>query len=375
MNSKLIQVRELSDNLDKEIENLLFVFKKEGKSIVGMLSKKYEFSTSSFFYAYFKYILREEPEFHNYKQKLKFSELSNKHRLKIEKAYYSYIRVFDQIKNFLQNEVEDRITKNTLRFRLIYLNKINEEILNLFVVKLNSEYNLYYDILVELKEHLKNVQNTISIQLHRVYQEKHYIRVIDYKKMNKISPDKMKKGDIILLDEYEKYKEGLVRRQIKFWIKSTILHSVVYMEKKQGNYIISESSGVNRKKTAFTNLDLENGINYIVLRYRVPFSKKEEQFIEEEIIRMLNKSFSVLKMYGGALNFTLIALYKRWFPFLTYGKNIYFGQGVFCSDSVATIYKNLNKNISNNEDLGLVTPIDLFNSYNLSVIGYFEKEK
>ena len=61
-------------------------------------------------------------------------------------------------------------------------------------------------------------------------------------------------------------------------------------------------------------------------------------------------------------------------PFLDIGSNPWKTSKVFCSEIIASIYKNLGHNIANKPDSAEVSPIDLFNSPELEIVGYIEEE-
>lgn len=373
MSQDLQIFRTLEDSLEKSIQKLILVYKKNGKEIVSKSSEKIHLPESSLFKAYYKMILRHEEEYQLYLKKLDFDKKINTYKYEIENAYFEYIKNYDKIKDFLQEHLVDIVKKNTSRLTLRYLDKLNKEILKKIVIDINSEFNNYYIILEELKEKTRVVYTRTSVLLHMAYQEKTYIRKIEYSKLEKLDFKDLKKGDIILFDEYEKYKSSLARRQIKFWSKSTILHSAIFISLHDQKPLIYEAAGVNRKKTYIAPLFLEKGVRYIILRPRKNIGKLEQEAIEQEVIQMIEKKFGIIKLYGIAINYTLLKFYKSFFPFITSGRNIYFGKGVFCSETVSIIYKNFGVGVSNNEDFAMISPVDILNSYNLDNIGYLEK--
>ncbi|MFW6002472.1 MAG: hypothetical protein ACOCQD_03950, partial [archaeon] len=131
---------------------------------------------------------------------------------------------------------------------------------------------------------------------------------------------------------------------------------------------------VNRKESYIAPISLEPGVVYIVLRPRKKFLYNIRLNLEQEVNNRLGESFGLLKLYGIALNYVLTSVYRAWFPSITRGRNIYFKQKLFCSESVSKLYDSLGMNIKNYEDFAMVTPVDILNSYNLNIIGYFEKD-
>jgi len=360
--------RKYEDDLLNVLQNLIVEYEKEGKIVTNLFNQKFNLNTNGLFKAYYS-MIREDIGYREYLKKVALDEKINNYKLKIENRFYEYIRVLDFIKDFLQNNMKDMVKRNTLRENLRYIDKLNQKILKLIVFNLNSEFNQYYLTLEELKKISHDIYNKISIQLHVLYQEHNFIREIDYSILKKIELTELKKGDIILNDEYTKYKDSFVRKQIKFWLKSTILHSMLYVSYENKNHIVYEAPGTNRKKTYIGIFKIEPGTKYVVLKGRFFLDGDK---LNSEVVLQLDKKFGFIKIIGIALEYTLNKLYKNWVPKLTTGKNIYFGNGLFCSEAIAIIYNNLKLNISNNEDFGMVSPVDIFNSYNLDIVGYFE---
>ena len=366
--------RYLEDKLEESLTLLEEEFRQEGRKIISLINRKVKLSDNVFYKAYYGLVLRHERDYHEYVKKAELSNKAAQYKFKIEKRFYYYQRIYDRIKIFLQENIYQKINRNTLDQTLFYIDEINEKILKLLVIDLNSEFNNYYKILGELNYYSKKIMNKISIHLHIAYQENNFIRNIDYSKLDRISLKNMQMGDIIIFDEFEKYKSSLARRQIRFWVKTTILHSVIFMYKEGSSYVIYEAAGTNRKKSYLANLEVDAGVRYIVLRPRKSYNKKFREYVERDIKSLLNRRFSILKLYMIAFNYSLTKFYKTWFPYITAGRNLYFGKGIFCSETVAMLYGDLGLNISNNEDYGMVSPVDIYNSYNLDLVGYFDEE-
>ncbi|MEC8339685.1 MAG: hypothetical protein VXZ40_03600, partial [Nanoarchaeota archaeon] len=363
---------------EKNSEKFLITFEKKGKEITSLFSKKIKASNEESKHiarAYYFIIERETKDYHLYKKKLDFEKKINEKKYEIEKAYFELHELYTILKDSMQ-DCSDEISKvefNTLRLSLLQINKEFEKINNIIITELNSEVNNYIIADNSVKELLSSIVSMLSIQTHIILSGGTFkYGVSDYSKLKKLEPKNLQTGDVILYDEYEAYKRGLITKQIKYFIKSTIMHAAMYYGTEDGRYLSYEASGRNRKVSYIGDLTLDNGTRHLILRSKKRLSIDDKKLVKKLLEENINRKFSVVKMYGIALNYTLTRLYKTWFPFLTTGKNIYFGKGIFCSQAIAEIYQSLGINISNNEDYGMVSPIDIFNSFELEIVGYIE---
>ena len=378
MNDKKSKIKILFKKFEKNSEKFLITFEKKGKEITSLFSKKIKASNEESKHiarAYYFIIERETKDYHLYKKKLDFEKKINEKKYEIEKAYFELHELYTILKDSMQ-DCSDEISKvefNTLRLSLLQINKEFEKINNIIITELNSEVNNYIIADNSVKELLSSIVSMLSIQTHIILSGGTFkYGVSDYSKLKKLEPKNLQTGDVILYDEYEAYKRGLITKQIKYFIKSTIMHAAMYYGTEDGRYLSYEASGRNRKVSYIGDLTLDNGTRHLILRSKKRLSIDDKKLVKKLLEENINRKFSVVKMYGIALNYTLTRLYKTWFPFLTTGKNIYFGKGIFCSQAIAEIYQSLGINISNNEDYGMVSPIDIFNSFELEIVGYIE---
>ncbi len=378
MNQKKSKIKNLFKKFEKNSEKFLITFEKKGKEITSLFSKKIKASNEESKHiarAYYFIIERQTKDYHLYKKKLDFEKKINEKKYEIEKAYFELHELYTILKDTMQ-DCSDEISKvefNTLRLSLLEINKDFEKINNIIITELNSEINNYIIADNGVKELLSSIVSMLSIQTHIILSGGTFkYGVSDYSKLKKLEPKNLQTGDIILYDEYEAYKKGLITKQIKYFIKSTIMHAAMYYGTEDGRYLTYEASGRNRKVSYIGDLTLDIGTRHLILRSKKKLSADDKKMVKKLLEENINRKFSVAKMYGIALNYTLTRLYKTWFPFLTTGKNIYFGKGIFCSQAIAEIYQSLGINISNNEDYGMVSPIDIFNSFELEIVGYIE---
>ncbi len=378
MNQKKSKIKNLFKKFEKNSEKFLITFEKKGKEITSLFSKKIKASNEESKHiarAYYFIIERQTKDYHLYKKKLDFEKKINEKKYEIEKAYFELHELYTILKDTMQ-DCSDEISKiefNTLRLSLLEINKDFEKINNIIITELNSEVNNYIIADNSVKELLSSIVSMLSIQTHIILSGGTFkYGVSDYSKLKKLEPKNLQTGDVILYDEYEAYKKGLITKQIKYFIKSTIMHAAMYYGTEDGRYLTYEASGRNRKVSYIGDLTLDIGTRHLILRSKKKLSADDKKMVKKLLEENINRKFSVAKMYGIALNYTLTRLYKTWFPFLTTGKNIYFGKGIFCSQAIAEIYQSLGINISNNEDYGMVSPIDIFNSFELEIVGYIE---
>jgi hypothetical protein len=372
------EVRKYTQNIRKKASSLLKHFEEYGEKISAYHSKKIELENfqnpKTIATSVNLLLIKDKLYLKNKTGIIHLEKEINTYKYKIEQYYQGFLKEYLLIKEYQQKIPNlSRVEKNNLRLTLLHLNKQMDKINHLILVELNAELNLFLEARKKLKIIVKNVLTITSILLHSMYSDLNFSYGIKkYSEIKKISINKMETGDIIIYDEYESYKKSIAMRQIKYFVKSTILHVSMFYGNENNRNLIYEASGRNRKKSYIGDLKLERSIKYIVLRLPKNFTKKEKKLIKLLIQENVNQKFSIIKLYGIALNYVLLKIYKTWFPFITKGKNIYFGKGIFCSQTIGEIYEKLGINISNTEDLGMLSPLDIFNSFELDIIGYIE---
>lgn len=371
---------EIEKHFKKAGDDLIKTFEKNGKQISAIISQKLNKTYSSEEHikkAYYFILERYTPDFYVYHEKVNLEKQANLLKLEIENKYENFFEKYVNFKDFIQSESDSisRITKNTIRLNLIKNNKEIQKINRLILVDLNSELNEFLSALANLKQTINYLTNNLSLHLHSVYSDKYSKNSFDnHKKYKKLSLNDLETGDVILHDEYKYYKKSLVTLQIKWFSRTTIAHSSIYYGRENGRDLVFETSGRNRKVSFIGDFEPRpNGTRYIIMRHKNKFSKEEKEKLKSILRENIGTRYSVLKLYGVVLNYFLMKIFKSWFPFITVGKNIYFGGGVFCSETIADVYFKSNRNISNKEDLGMLAPVDIFNSYSLEIVGYIEK--
>jgi hypothetical protein len=373
------KIKFLYSNFKKESEEFLNLFEKEGKNITHLLNEKIKISNKKSNHisrAYSFLVNRETQDYKVYLDKLNFENKINEKKYNLEKKYEELFATYVLIKENIQSNSLKNIEKNTLRLEIIQLNKKMDRLNKIIIVELNSEINQFLIAINEVKQIISEINTVLSIQIHIILANGLYkYKVKDYSELKKLTKKELETGDIILYDEYEAYKKNIFTRQIKYFIKSTILHVAMFYGHEDNRNLIYQATGLDRKVSFIGDFELDSGTRHIILRVKKNLSSEEKEKITILLQENINRKFSLLKLYGIALNYTLVRIYKTWFPFLTTGKNIYFGKGIFCSQTIAEVYQKLGINISNNEDFGMVSPIDIFNSFELKTVGYIEGPK
>jgi hypothetical protein len=359
--------------LISKLDKLFISFKENEKEILFLLDSTKSLPQSHFF-AYFNFLKRQEKDFGKYLQYQKIKEKANKHLVTILTSYYEYIRFYDQFTNHVQTIKDiDKYKINTIRKILIKTNMYNKEMLDTLVIDYNAEFNDYIQNLSDLEDLLIELKANLSIIEHLVYTSYVFETKIDYTKIKKMGLEDLETGDLIFFDENPKTTHSFVTKQISKVTKTSILHLALFYDSEKKKYFIFQARGANRKKTYVAPIEIQKGYKYIILRIKKGLSYSEKELVKKTVVENINIKFSLTKLYFASLNVLLLRLYKSWMPFLDIGSNPWKTSKVFCSEIIATIYKNLGHNIANKPDAAEVSPIDLFNSPELEIIGYIEK--
>lgn len=357
-----------------KLDNLLESFEKNQRIILDILRNKDEYDDSNVFNTYFAMIQRHDKSYNKYLHNAKIKKKANIYLLKILKTYYAYISEYNVYKEFIGNFSITGYQTNTIKQILTQTNKINEKILELLTLDFNFEYNDYLENTKILEKHIINLKANLSIIEHITYTNFIFNYDVNYNKLEKLSLKDLKPGDIIFFDENPKTTCSFVTRQVSRETKSRISHLVLFFKNDMHEYMIFQARGANRKKTYIAPIHIRKDYKYIVLRLKNGLSKEEEKRLLEQVLEHINIKFSLIKIYTLWINRILIRFYKDWFPFIDMGKNPLKSKRVFCSEVIATVYRNIGRNISNKPDPALVAPIDLFNSPELEIVGYIQKD-
>jgi signal peptidase I len=370
-------IRKTLDEFNLSLDNFKKSFFEDGEELVYLISKKHRAHSYTISEVYYHLTGRITAPFKTYKDKLKFENKVNECKFSIEKKYIALIAAHTRVKEFSkQHKSTNSMQKNSIVKIINETDKQIGSLLHIVSVDVNSEVNDFLRLKMEVSEICKFVSEKISICLHMIYSDQDFVRKLDYSKISKITEEKMLPGDIILFDEYKYYKNSYPRRRIVHYIGSTILHSAIFLKTDaHKNHLLFQAGGDNRMKSYIGTFNRDSGIRYIILRSRKKMSKENHNKMMSIISSNINRKFSILKLYGIALNYGLADFYSNWFPKITHGRNILATKGIVCSELISLIYRRYGLNIGNYTDSAMVSPVDILNSFELDVVGYMEEDK
>lgn len=369
-----LHFRKISDEINYLLDEISKLYDSSGKEIVNLNISKYKFSQKSIFNKFYNVFLRYENGFDDYARTINIEKKINERKFKIDTYYYNYIQFFDRLIFSINQEKLSKIKENTIKKHIFKIHKLNRDFLKLLISNFTSEYNDFYLAKNDIEKLILEIKMYMSFILHIAYNSRKYIFIPDYSKLKKFNLENLKSGDIIVFDEFN-VKSSFVRKTISTMTNTTLIHSIMFYEKdvRTKKNIFFQNQGINRKKSFLGTLDCEEGIRYLVFRYRK--RDKIENFdllIKQTVLSYLNVDFSLLKIYTSTIQKLNDQIYKNWFPNITYGKNIYLGKGYFCSEILGNIYRDLGIYLSAPEDLAFFVPVAFLNSYEMDLVGYFE---
>jgi len=366
-------IKTIYSNLIKDLDNLFNVFKKKEKEIVFLLEDS-DIDSKSYFKSYMELISRHDSRYSKFVKFQNIKKKANYLLYEILENYQNYIKTYDHFSNFVQEKNIEKYKTNTIRKLLLKTNYFNEEILKTLVLDHNLEFNDYLENLNNLEDILVDLKSNLSVIEHLIFTQDTYNYNLDYSRIKKIKLDNLESGDLIFFDEDIKNTNSLVTKQLSKMTKTNILHLALFYKKENSKYYVFQARGANRKKTYIAPISVKKGYKYIVLRLSDKLTQQEKKIIRKKIIENINVKFSLIKIYSAAVNRFLIRIYKNWFPFLDMGTNPWKSSKVFCSEIIATIFREMGHNIANKPDSAQASPIDLFNSAALEVVGYIEEK-
>ncbi|MDA3855012.1 MAG: hypothetical protein PF569_02045, partial [Candidatus Woesearchaeota archaeon] len=220
-------------------------------------------------------------------------------------------------------------------------------------------------LLLENKRSIKILENMF-------YSFKHFTYEPEYNKYEKISYNDLKFGDILLsLKNDEIINSSWVYKMILINTKSHIGHARLFYEKKNNkNYFIDVPKMALNVKFKKTVKKYDKNVIGLVMRKKIQLTKNEEKIIIEYIKnKVIGKRFAFFK---GAFLSVMFKSYDK-FSFYQNLKNPFSPRwSVFCSENITRIYESIGVFIGDKDDEATVTPVDLFNSKELEVIGYID---
>ncbi|MCA9495572.1 MAG: hypothetical protein KC589_01405 [Nanoarchaeota archaeon] len=368
-------IKKLYDDIYSKLDSFYIMYEGLEKEILYRLSKIQKDKNPSLFEAYFSFLKRNNANYAHYAKNESIKKGVNLILYKIINSFEDYERKYYEFKDYVQTRNLENYQINTVRRLLIKIDAKNREISKIVMTNYNLEYNDYYQSLQDLKNLINQVKYYISIVEHKVFNAEHFSREIDYSKLSKLDFLDLKMGDIILYEEDPKKSNSFVTKQISLFIKTKITHSAVFYKKENDKFIIFQARGADRKKSYLAPFKVRPDYKYLVLRLRHTLNVEQKKQLEINILENINKKFSLIKIYGAGFNIILENLYKKWFWFLEEGRNPVKTSNIYCSEVIGKIYGGLGYNISNKIDISSLSPVDIFNSPELKIVGYIEERK
>lgn len=369
--------RDVFDQFTKQMKKYKKSFIKDGEKLVYMIDRKHKNVNYSLNEVFFRFTWRISAPYKSYKDNIQFEKDINEFKYHLENQHIHLIETHTHIEDLMSKNQIYRIYTNTIQQLINENHKIFEELLHILTVEINAETNdfiKYKQVFVKLCD--KVIEN-LSIGLHIIYCNYRFNREVNYNTLEQIQSCDLQAGDLVLFDEYEYYTTSKIRKQVVFFTWTTILHAaIVYKKNLYNQAMIFQAGWDNRMKSYIENFEPISGVKYLILRYRKGLSKKEQKKMTKLIWKEINKKFSLLKMYGIAFQYWLIKFYNKWlykiFPNITIGNNPFNSKWVFCSEVISIIYRKFHKNLGNYTDNAMIWPIDIFNSFELDIIGYID---
>lgn len=369
-------LRKFSDDIRTHLDDIIDSYKIEGREISKLINQKVNFNKENQFYKYYLFLSKKTFEYDAYFKKIVLEEEKNNHVYNLLKKFMKYQQSFICLKIFLEkNDLKflKKIEKNTISQLLKEVELLNEDLMFLITVKIGRDFNNFLDILLKFQSLKKNILKYISKILNLYYKNISYKLNPIYKNLKKIKLSDLKEGDIILLDEKD-MEDTTVRKLIKYYTNSNLIHSAIVFSpintyKKE--VFLFQANGVDFKSTNVNPFKFEKDGKYILLRYRKKLKKTDIEKIRRKIDLYRGVKFSDLKLFAIALNYTFEKLWGN-VPLITKGKNIYFGNALFCSELIVRLYEELDIFLGFEVDPAMISPVDFFNCIDLDVVGYLD---
>lgn len=361
----------LYEDFNRDSEKFINIFKKEGKKIVYLLNNKIQVSNSQnnhIVRAYHYIIERETKEFYQYKKKLVYEKKINEKKFILEENYQELIKTYILLKKYMLDQ-NDKSTSDMIN-SFNEISKKFDKINKIIIVDLNSELNKYFLSLNSIKNYLSEILVILSTQIQiMLSNNKFKLKIENFSTLKKLDVNNLKVGDIIL---YQFNKKNINLKSINSIINSTILYSSIVYANSDG-CLIYQNSNKNILSSGINLFEPKKDIQYIILRPKKKLSDIDRINIQNLLKLSITTEYSLLKLYGIALHYTLIRIYKTIFSFIGNNKGKVISKGIFSSQIIARVYEALEIDLTDTQHYGIVTPSELLNSNELKIVGYIEK--
>lgn len=369
--------RTVFDDFSKMIHHYKKTFVKDGDKLIYLINRKHKNVNYSLHEVFYRFSGRISAQYKSYQDNLKFEKDINEFKFHIEKEHIKIVEAHTHIQDLMSKNEIYRIYTNTIQQLMDDNHNLLSRLLHIISVDLNAEVNDFIQSKKDFSQICIKILENISISLHIIYCNFRFHKEVNYNILEKLSTDNLQPWDIILFDEYKYYTSSYARKRIVKWIWSTILHSaIIYKKSKHNDTLVFHAGWDNRMKSYIEEFQPIDWIKYLILRYRKWLSKHDQKKMTKLIWKEINKKFSLLKLYWVVFNYWLMDIYNkflvRFFPNVTVWNNPFRSSWIFCSEIISMIYRKFHKNVWNYTDNSMVSPIDIFNSFELEIIGYID---
>lgn len=365
------------DDFSDMIHKYKKTFNKNWDRLLYLINRKHKNVNYSLHEVFFRFSGRISAPYKSYQDNLKFEKDINEFKFDIEQEHIKVVEALSHIQELMSKNEIYRIHTNTIQQLMDDNHDLLSKLLHIISVDLNAEINDFIQSKKDFSNICSKILENTSISLHIIHCNFRFNREVNYSKLESLSTNDLQVWDIILFDEYKYYTSSYARKRIVKWIWSTILHSaIIYKKSKHNDTLIFHAGWDNRMKSYVEEFQPIEWIKYLILRYRKGLSKHDQKKMTKLIWKEINKKFSVLKLYWVVFNYWLIDIYNKYlvklFPNVTVWNNPFRSKWIFCSEIISMIYRKFNKNLWNYRDNSMISPIDIFNSFELDIVGYID---
>ena len=190
----------------------------------------------------------------------------------------------------------------------------------------------------------------------------------------KIKLQELKKGDV-LVEYIEQEYPKMLGRVISFFLKSPIIHtSIVYKTTKNHVFVFETSTLNGIFKSKILEFKPEKGIQYIISRANTDLNIEQLHSMDSFIDSHISTPYAPLKTTGLVYKKLVKGVKSKYYFTNPNLKNpISHKKGLFCSELVSRMYKEMGITITKIADDSLVSPFDVYNSKVLAKIGVLGK--
>jgi hypothetical protein len=357
-------------DLVEDINYFLNVYEKSGKILLDLFSDLHSLKSKKE-NKIISALLFHEKDYYFKLQKLKIEK-------KIKKEIYFLTKELEYL--FLNSEKyfhslskeKFEINKNTIHHRIRDIRNNFELILEELIIVFNFDLHSFRTKYRKIKQNIILITRNIQIIGNIYCLNTRDVIELDYSKIKKVPSSKLEVGDIILFDKGNN-NHNIYRKFLRQLLNSNIIHSaIIYSIKKDRIYVL-EANSFNSRIISIDRLVFEDGFNYIVMRAKKALTDKQKDIILAQSDISLNEKFNNFKIIIGSIERFREYVFRT-IPFVRRKKNpLYFMPGSFCSEIVIRLYANIGINLGISEDSSMGSPVDIFKSKNLKIVGILDK--